>query len=48
LATLTRFRGTGFRGFRDIVRVACDDLRLSREEVFDAFRLMPAALFLVR
>jgi hypothetical protein len=40
LATLTLFRV--------IVRVDRDGLRLAREEVFLAFRLMPAVLFFER
>jgi len=43
-------RGAGFATLARVSgpRVVCDGLRLAREEVFDAFRLMPAALFLVR
>jgi len=40
LATRTRFPGT--------LRVDCDALRLTREDVFLVFRLMPAALFFDR
>ena len=46
-----RYLGSGFAmltRLRAAARVDCEGLRLAREEVFVAFRLMPAALFLER